>query len=181
MSNFSATKNKVIAWGILILVVLLAWSVLFYLASKEARETGVSQKSLLDFQEEKGQVVFLNRAVENNKQKTVAIDSYFVTDKNVLPFIQALESGARQTGVVLDVESVKLRDEDIVGAEKSIFSLSISGSYPETVSFLKLIETMPFLSLVETVKMQSVAREGGAGWISNIDVSLDSIIRENEN
>lgn len=183
MNNLNTTKNKVYTLSLVVLGLIVLWAGLFYMSFVEADKSGVSYRALEDFQKNKGQAVFLSKAFSQNKTKIDSINAYFVTDKNVLPFIEFLEGAAKNSNISLSVKSVSLdgkknRTED----GGNIFSLRVEGSYSGTIQFLKIAENAPFLLFIESVVMQATeTEEGGKSWVGDINISLTSLIKEDEN
>jgi hypothetical protein len=88
--------------------------------------------------------------LQNTKQSREELSGYFVPLDDPTPFLELVESVARDAGVVMSVEKLDMVTEDVSGAEKGKEKsvkvvLAVEGSWQEVYHFISLLEVLPYI------------------------------------
>lgn len=193
MKNFSPTK-KILATIIIInICVFVAYGFVFWRIYTDGQNTSklINQASL-DFQ--KNEVLRTAKiTLAENHDFISKIDSYFIAPNGVVPFIDSVESLAKDYGVEASIGSVAVEsDTKIKNDFKETLHLKVegSGSWSNLVQFISAVEALPYRTVFDQVVFgltdsadkltfggttPSDTKKAGSSsgkWRATIDVSL---------
>lgn len=105
----------------------------------------------------------LERSIKDIQSEKNLLETHFAESSNVVPFLDTLESLARQAGAVAEVTSV-----DIV-KDKSELSVAIhvSGGFGSVFKFTQLVENAPYEIVIDSFDLEkeiSTGEVGGGAW-----------------
>ena len=104
--------------------------------------------------------------LEGAKGKTEAIERYFVSESEIVSFIEKLETAAGESGVELEVAAASV----LPGQDTSpVFELHASGEFAGLFRYLLLLENFPHLLSVEKADFRK-----SSPWEMQVTVKLVS-------
>jgi len=118
------------------------------------------------------------RLMVDTETERVKIDALFVSEDDIVGFIEKIESLGRHAGVSLELKSV-----DDSKTEDNVLSLrfTTNGNWESTFYFLALVESLPERIEVDGVNLRNTSRtEGGKttpSWFGDFSISLLSFLK----
>lgn len=147
-------KNKIIRviiiLGLLLVALISLWLFLFVLVKRD--------RQVIKEGREKAQQLTRGGDISFslNREKVDKLSKYFLTDKEIVIFVEELEKIGQQTGIKLT-----LGQADNKATELKL-NLSMAGTFSQTMKFLQSLENLPYASQVERLEL----RERGGQWQS---------------
>lgn len=127
---------------------LAAGGVLLGRIAEARKELDQSRIKRAELEEKSGEARRAEIFLEGAREKTNAIERYFVSESEIVSFIEELEAAARESGVTLKVAAVSVP----AGPKTSpAFELGASGEFASLFRYLLLLENFPHLLAVEKV------------------------------
>ena len=114
----------------------------------------------------------IRRVVRDTKNERAELQTYFVSEEELVAFLEELEVISTHTGSVITVQSVsaqKAIDKDDLLVPLAL-SLRASGTFTQVVHTLALIETFPKVLNLERVSFTQSANDGL--WRGSYEVVL---------
>lgn len=99
----------------------------------------------------------LDQILQDIDAERKKIKSVFVTEAEVVGFIENLEETARLSGAELEIQSASLPTKAEEGGP--VFSLNLSGSFSRVFKFFELLEKMKFQIKLEDVRANKNDKE----------------------
>lgn len=115
-------------------------------SAKGALEASRMERSRLE--ERIADVQSIRSFLEHSKGKIASAEKFFVSEDEIVPFIEALEASARESDVQLAVATASLPTSS--GANPS-FNLKATGEFQDLFRYLLLLENFPHLIAIEKV------------------------------
>lgn len=172
----SDKTKKILIINLLVFFVLILVSVFVYIYIDQKTEKFlVFHKEVSEASE--SDVTSLRLKYNQLEPKISKINSYVIDSKNIVSFLNKLDSFASKSGVKLDIQSVDLKEvtRKVAGKDERIhgeliLSLRTLGSWQETISFITFIEKVDKKVLIEDVRLGAVFNEGGNSWSAIINL-----------
>lgn len=125
----------------------------------------------------------LVKMVEDTKSSRNKLSSYFVSKESIISFIEELESLSRQANVVLSIDTPTEEKEAPQSKQVSLrFNIKTSGSWGDTMYFIRLVENLPYKIFTDRVFLSAPAPNSSldkslvSGWAGTISFRLMSYI-----
>ena len=165
-----------IAVGFLALSVMLLLFVYKEMKENEALTEGAN----MEWQKEnmrREELRSLERSLREIQNEKNLVEARFAQSSNVVPFLDSLESLAKESGARSEVVSVDIAKE----SEELLISLKTKGSFDATYKFIRLLETSPYYIKISSFDIerprggeeQTAARE----WTGFFSVRLISFVK----
>jgi hypothetical protein len=106
----------------------------------------------------------LSRSLDETARERAALAGAFVGSGDAVPFIEAIESLARESGVSVRFEEVAESGEGENGSGFTLvhFKLATEGAFRSLLSFVRLLETMPYAARISEVALEAPSGAPGA-------------------
>ena len=177
--------NKIITLTLIILALASLYAFIFYIIKSKIEKTFLlEQKYLLAIRKEKialSEEEILRETMEKRKE----LDKYFINQRNIVVFIERLESLGAISG-----SDVSLNSVDIDKSRNNILkaSLSVSGGFDKLFHFLSLLETLPLEISIKQLSLGVSAptsvlikdKKNKSEWDMNISMELVNFISTGE-
>ncbi|MEK7564514.1 MAG: hypothetical protein AAB510_03040 [Patescibacteria group bacterium] len=124
----------------------------------------------------------LERSIELIKEDKILLETHFAESRDVVPFLNSIESIARKTGVKAEVTSVDVSKD----SSTLVVGIRSLASFESLYKFLILLENSPYETSFTLVSMQKESNaqnteEGTeiqkAKWQMNLNIKLLSFIK----
>ena len=139
-------KNYYIIFlGTSFLLLLSAIGGYVYLYSRITKKTESVESVAIEIENEKRSqqnISGLKRSIVLTEQKNKILESHFVTEGKVVNFIESIEMLGKESGVVVDIQSLQPGEQ--TGKEGLYVTLSLSGEFNSVNKFILLLENMPY-------------------------------------
>ena len=152
-----SSKNKLILT--LVLGILLNAGFIFlvskfvFLPIQNSYQNLRTIKSELAILEEKARLLKdLERIVAKEKENITSINAAFLKPDEVVAFVETLEAIAASSNIKLVISTADV-PAATSGAEKSTFSLSVEGTFPNVFQYITLIERAAFQVEIKTANL----------------------------
>jgi hypothetical protein len=161
MKAFKTTKRIFL---LLILLNLAAGSLVagaFILIRRENQQAASFLSEVEEATKIEGNLKSIKAIMLDTEKKRASLDSYFIHDKDLITFLDEMNTLGKSAGVELSVQSVDID----VSSEKALFtealklSLQTKAAWPDTYHFLSLLETLPFKVSFEQVSINHESDE----------------------
>lgn len=148
---------------------LIFWHVYIWNVADQIRE----QKSeIATDNSEMNPLSLIKKDTEDTKAMIQIVDSLFVSESNVVEFIEVLESMADSTGAQLEIQVfdlVEATDKKEVQSEIRV-GLQVFGAWQSVTQFVVMLEKNPFYIDFEEVRIESVANNGNQQWRATVSM-----------
>lgn len=136
---------------------MLAGWLLFYqnIKTSQARIIGL-EKEILENERSIQNINALEKILEQLKTEKQTIEKAVVSEKDLVGFIEFLESLAQKTNIDLNIGSAVLPQNK---TEPPSFSLNLAGSFSALTKFNILLENSPFGVNVETSQIRKLSSD----------------------
>lgn len=155
-------KKPLIQFGVavLILVVLLGvYGYAYALVEKESVAAAALKMQLAKKNEDADKLMAAKNALEALGEDEQLAGQYFVSQDNIVLFLENLETAARALGAEVDVASVSSEGGD---RERIQVALQVSGSFDAVMRAVGAIEYGPYDSQVKSLTIDTTPTDGGA-------------------
>jgi len=156
----------------LLLAALIAYGYGYYLISKKTVAVAELEQSILAKTETASRVSSARAALAEISGDEAAVQAYFVSQEQVVPFIDALQSTGASLGTKVEVLSVSQKpatDHPALGV-----TLAITGPFDGVFRTAGAIEFAPYDVTVDTFGLSQDA--GGTSWRANVTLTVGSTL-----
>ena len=154
---------------------LIAW--LIYFVDGARSEIIAIKKGIAEIEKKEANIKKLEDLMASLLPEEQKISTAFVDSKNLVLFIEELESAARDAGIKLEISSAELSAGD--AEAYPIFQLSVEGSFGQNFRFLQLLETLSYQLEITDATFALRSMEGaGSYWQTRASISLLSFINK---
>jgi|GEM_PF-2798846 len=169
ISLIAATLAFVVAGGIFFYFYRTIGSVNAHIGELTAQVTQNSKKE--------EQLRSLKALFADTASQRGAVDTYFIGQDGVVPFLERLETLGKETGVDLEVSSVSVEKSDAPQAvlEKVPLTLSIAGSFTAVMRFINLLEKIPIPGELTLARLDRAESGKTFIWKASITGSFSKI------
>jgi hypothetical protein len=125
-----------------------------------------AQEGMVSWQTEmsrRDSIRLLDRSLEAITDDTAMLDAHFAQSSDVVPFLDAVEKLARDTGTPAKIDSVDTSTDKT----ELVVGLTASGSFPGLYKFLTLLENSPYVLNFLSVDLHNLAVPDASGKIVN--------------
>lgn len=174
------TTHKIGAGAILILVASCTVYIFFYKYINSLRDELISINKELAVTE----------ALARNRQETellltstaderAILKGRFVSTEDPTPFLELIESSARDTGVVLEVKTLTVEEvgekkDSKVDGKKVALTLAVESGWKELYHFLTLLERLPYSVTISRTALSFEERSEGNVWEGQIQLQCNA-------
>ncbi len=163
---FSNSNFKKISIFLSIIVILIFVSYYFLYLDIKKRNEHISflTNSLLAQQEEEKYALSTEKAVQSFSSDIELINSSIVPSSGDIKFIEDLEEMARKDGLILQIESLSLEDNNrLTVGGLTLFKIKAKalGSWTATYKFLDRLESLPFKTRIFQFAFLGQETDGG--------------------
>ncbi len=121
------------------------------------------------------EIKLLDRAVKNIQKESEQIDSHFVRNSDVVPFLNTIESLAPKVGAQAETTSVD------ISTDKSslLVDIKVTGGFSSIYRFVKLLENSPYqleFSNVDIYQKDVIGSNKLPVWEAEISIKILSFI-----
>ncbi len=109
----------------------------------------------------------LNNLLKNTEKDAEKISAVFLDSKNIVKFVEGLESLSRKSGVSLVIKSATLPGEK--EAEKPKLSFRTKGSFRDLFQHLVLLENIPYQIRFDKVSFTRLEKEN---WQIDFEITI---------
>jgi hypothetical protein len=152
-NNLQLKKFKKIPFAVAIVLLAcssVAFFVIYRATYKNVAESAELEKGWAGNESYKEEVANLQRFVEAYPTELTSLDSHFIKNPNVVPFLDLVESLGPKVGASTEVTQVDISKD---GTSLTV-GISADGSFESLYKFLKLLENSPFQLEVIAMNMQ---------------------------
>lgn len=154
---------------------LIAW--LIYFVDGARSEIIVIKKGIAEIEKKEANIKKLEDLMASLVPEEQKISTAFADSKNLVLFIEKLESAARDAGIKLEISSAELFAADAGAYPK--FQLSAEGSFGQNFRFLQLLETLPYqLEITDAIFALRSTEGADSYWQVHISITLLSFINK---
>ncbi len=163
--KYLTRTHKITASAIVSCVFVVCAYVYFYKYTITVRQELAEIKKVLAEEEkiEASKQTTLSLLEETERERE-ELSKYFISSDDPTPFLELLESSARDAGVRLEVESLIPIDGGADGLKKVQLSLVLEGTWRSVYHFTSLVERFPFATTITQSAFRLDSREGNALW-----------------
>lgn len=187
-------KNYYIIFlGTSFLLLLSAIGGYVYLYSRITKKTESVESVAIEIENEKRSqqnISGLKRSIVLTEQKNKILESHFVTEGKVVNFIESIEMLGKESGVVVDIQSLQPGEQ--TGKEGLYVTLSLNGEFNSVNKFILLLENMPYQIVLGNVILSTDKKPvpstdpskavpspvGNPKWKASVDFVLTSYKKE---
>jgi len=138
---------------------------------KIAEETSRIEQQTRESLEYEQKLLSLQRALEGNEAGTAVVDSFFVKSSEIVPFIETIETHARESGVTSSLKKVEEQDGMLT------LDITTVGSWENTMNFVLKLEALPYRLVFTDVRFTAISAEGQSkGWQTSF--TLQGIVKK---
>ena len=144
--------------GVGALGMFVVYGFLSFLMIRNIDKAVLSSEEIADESRKEENLRLLKKSIDNTVEERANIATHFVSEDDIVPFIERVESlGA------LSHARVTLRSVSVEGEKNDMLKLELSivGSFSEVFHFLTLAEHLPFKVLFEKTNMLKLPKEKG--------------------
>ncbi len=139
-------KKLLISASLLVLIALGGLGYVGYLVKKEYKAWEDITNQLAIANRKSDDISILKQNVEQSRDKLSQLDGFFVSNNNLVVFIESLERLGRDTGVDLTVNNAESGD-------KMRVSFRVQGSFSNIYAFTALLEKLHYQISVDTLNI----------------------------
>jgi hypothetical protein len=111
---------------------------------------------------------------EQSQADRAELESYFITERETVRFIAAIETAATQIGVTFETTELSVTDAKTTDTETTPATLTVgtkfTGSERAVTQFLTLLETLPYHATIPSLSMTNQTENGN--WVGQAQVIL---------
>jgi len=172
-------KTKILLGGSLILaLVFIALYALGYIVVQK-KFSDVKDLVLQSRQEvlETEQLQSTKHLINDTREQREKLNNYFVTEDEIVVFIEQIESLGSFAGVSLELNAVDVVSD--AGDDALSLKFTTYGSWEGTYYLLALIETLPYNIYIERVRvLREDSENKGSQWRGDFNIRLNSFINQ---
>lgn len=161
-----------------ILAPLLVGGFIFWRMRLLKAELTALGTELLVLETKQQNVKTLKKNLEQARAEREKLDRIFITEKNLVRFIEDLEAWAKEAGVAIKMEQALLPSSP--GEEGPLFQFRVTGEFPNLFRYQLLLENSSYLIISEKVRWEKLSREGadarGPGWSTSYTLKVTSYL-----
>ena len=164
--TFSHSKPLLVILSIILVAVLILGVYSIRFKNKETLELF----NLVDEVAEKKTLLQSIEMMQDAAREDIkAFNEIVLSSDELVPLIESLETSGRALGIDVEILSVEeVKNTDSLGLQNIRIAIETQGSWPPTLSFLRVIESLPHRVLIDE---SSISKQGDL-WRSRIVLSL---------
>lgn len=171
------TTQKISFASVLLLALMVTGYVLFYKHIDELREklaiAKIELRAVEKIAENKQATIIL---LDETRQGREELSRYFVPLEDPTPFLELIESSAKDAGVLLEVETLAEVEsgEGEENTKKVKAVLLVEGRWQNVFHFLTLLERMPFAVTVTQTALTLDENEDSDAWKGQVHLEYSA-------
>jgi Tfp pilus assembly protein PilO len=167
--TFSHSKPFLIILSLISIILMTVLILGVYNIRFKNKET-LELFNLVDEAAEKEALSQSIRTMQNTAREDIkAFNEIVPSSGKLIPLIENLETSGRALGLDVEILSVEeVKNTDSLGLQNIRIAIETQGSWPSTLSFLRVIESLPHRVLIDE---SSISKQGDL-WRSRIILSL---------
>lgn len=173
--KISKTTKYLVTISISLIISIGVWIVLYRQIQKNKKTTGELQVQLEEDVATKQKALTLQRLMSDLGEETDSFESHFVKNTDIVPFLNTIESLAKQVGAKAVINTVDTPEDP----PSLLIGIKASGSFESMYKFMALLENAPYeLQILgfDLKKGGSSEEEVGA-WSATLEVKVVSFSR----
>ncbi|MDQ3245069.1 MAG: hypothetical protein M3P22_01870 [bacterium] len=171
-------NNKIISLILAILLTLGAYGVFYFIYKKTNDNKTITKTSYEEWQKEDERreiIKSLDRSLKKIEVEKQALESHFVSSKDVVPFLNFFEKSGTLVGADTEVSSVSVAIDN----SAILVDLKTNGSFEAVYKYITLIENSPYeLEIVSfTLNKGNESESSSSTWNAIFKIKLLSFLQ----
>lgn len=165
-------NTKIIAGmsGILLLAALSAFAGFTYIVSKKKGELEVQLQAAAAAKAHERELSSLVRVVKETQDEREELNTYMLTEGEIIGFLSLIETVAKEQGVELKTSQLTEQEASVTFERLNIRTL-VSGPYAAVARTLAIFEELPYQSSLPNVALTKRDDEqGGDSWSGEVEI-----------
>ncbi|OHA32005.1 MAG: hypothetical protein A2928_00225 [Candidatus Taylorbacteria bacterium RIFCSPLOWO2_01_FULL_45_15b] len=165
------TSLTLLSLLILFVASFAGWYVLYRATLQNRAAIHITEELLGKNNDEVSYYALLKRTFEATEIEREKIETYFVSDGTVVPFIESIEALRTISGISTKISTLAVETPESGDVEYLHVVIDVDGSWDGVYRFVSLVEKLPHAIRIEKVAFDKTLGENSV-WRSNISLRV---------